>query len=389
MTVIAGPPATGESARFDFEAGNTDPRIFPTDALARAASAAIARHGAQMARYPDRRGYLPLREIAAERFRRNNGMPLPVDQVALTSGSMQAISLISLMIDRQGGRVLADEFSYAGTLKCFRKFGLEVHPVEMDEQGMHPESLNSRLNALPDSDRPTFIYTTATNQNPTGATSNAERREAILDAARSHGAWILDDDCYADLIFEGQAPLSYRAMAPESVIYLGSFSKLLGPGLRVGYLSAPEELLEQILHWKIDGGTSALTSMVAAEFLRTELWTHLQVVNEVSRQKLSVLVDALDARPRSFPGYIRPSGGLFLWASLPPAVDPAALRLLARARGVHYAEGRRYDVLDREVPLLRIAFGFASADELRCGIPVLADCIESLLDHESLPRQEP
>jgi 2-aminoadipate transaminase len=186
---------------------------------------------------------------------------------------------------------------------------------------------------------------------------------------------IIDDDCYADLLFDVPAPTSFYALDADSVIYIGSFSKILGPGLRLGFFAAKEETLQKVLYWKIDGGTNNLAAFIAAEYLKNELWDHIDEINGIVKGKLDAVVEELDARPDVFVSHSSPQGGLFIWVKLPEDVDPNRVLELANERGVRYGTGKSFDSQGRDVKYLRLAFGYASHEDIREGLPVLADCV--------------
>lgn len=362
---------------FNFGAGNPDPKSFPARELAEAAARVIARRGESLVLYPDPRGHVGLREVAAGRFRRNNGVELPLSEIALTNGSMQAISLVCQAYLRPGDAIIVEEYCYVGSIGCFRKYGAEMVTVPVDAEGMDVDAVEAALADLARRGvKPKFIYTIATNQNPTGTTLSAPRRRRLLEIARAHGVPVVEDDCYADLIFEGAPPVSMYSLAPERVIYIGSFSKILGPGVRLGFLAAKEETLQRILHWKIDGGTSELAACIAAEYFKEHLWEHVAIINEVVKGKLAVVQDELARFPESFVDFSRPKGGLFIWVKLPEDVDPVRLYAIAQERGIRYGTGRQFHAKGEEIKYLRIAFGYAAVEDFREGIPLLARCVQ-------------
>ncbi len=363
-------------ATYDFGTGSPDPGSFPSAGVADAAVRVLERDGPSLVEYPGAMGFAPLREIAVERFRRANGVTIPLGDVALTSGSKHAIGLCTQAMVSPGDTVVTEELSYDGSLGCFRRFGAEVVGVPLDGDGMRPDALADTLERLDrEGRRPAFVYVIVTNQNPTGILTPTSRRAELLDVTRSYEVPILEDDCYADLLFDHPAPQSMYAMDPSAVIHLGSFSKILGPGFRLGYVAAQRPQLERILYWRTDGGTSAFAARVAAEFFRDNLWTHVETVNRVLAEKLAVATDAIDAHPEAFVERTHPHGGLFVWMRLPDDVDPREVSRRAAERGVVYGEGRDYHAHQQDVPNLRVAYGHASIQDLREGIPVLASCV--------------
>jgi 2-aminoadipate transaminase len=363
---------------FAFGSGNPDPGSFPWAGLVDAAARILPQVGESLVLYPDQKGYRPLRELASERFLRNNGMELPVDNIALTGGSMQAISLICQAHLRPGDTILVEEYCYVGSLNCFRKYEANMVGVKIDDQGMNIDDLELKLNELKRQGiKPKFVYVIASNQNPTGTMMPEHRRRRLVEVAKAHDVLVVDDDCYADLLFEGAAPPSIYSIDPEAGgIYIGSFSKILGPGARLGFFAAKEDILQKVLYWKIDGGTSNLSACIAAEYFKDHMWDHVEEINGIVKEKLDLVKEQLSAHPKSFLSFSNPVGGLFIWVKLPDDVDPVRLQELANARGIRYGTGKSFHTRNEDIAYLRLAFGYVSHDDIRDGLPILAECVQ-------------
>jgi 2-aminoadipate transaminase len=366
------------ATEFNFGSGMPDPKTFPSAALAEAAQRVIMREGQSLVRYPDPRGYPPLREIAAQRFRRNHALEIPADDVTLTTGSMQAIILATQTFVRPGDTVVVEEFCYSGTLGVLRQFGARLESVALDAQGMRPEALEATLERLEREGRQAkFVYTIATHQNPSGTILPPARRRELLEVCKRYGVLVVEDDCYADVVFEGEMPRAIYAMGePGDVLYIGSFSKILGPGVRLGYFIAPESLGAKLRAYKRDGGTSALAAMIVAEYFREALWPHVAEVCAAVKAKRDTLFASLERELGGLVEWSRPHGGLFTWIKLPEGIDTGALSQLARERGVLYGTGRSFDAADRDVAHLRLAFGFIDEAMIPEGVARLGECIE-------------
>jgi 2-aminoadipate transaminase len=367
---------------FNFGAGNPAPESFPVKALAVAAQRVLARSGVELAHYPDHRGMPELRAIAQQRFEHAHGVRPPLEHVVITNGAMQGLQLSAQGLARPGDVVLVEEFEYVGTIRVFKQHGLELVPVALDDQGMRMDALEQVLARQQAIGRlPAFIYTTASYQNPTGTTMPRARRERLIELARTYQIRIVEDDTYADVSFEAQTePAVYTLAQPGEVMYLASFSKILGPGARLGYLIVPEPTTSEIMLWKTDGGSSALAQMIAAEYFSEALWEHIAEAAQAVKDKRNVLLDALEAEFSDMGmHWTRPAGGLFLWVTLPEEVDRVRLQELATSRGIVYHLGRSFDPLDRDVPYLRLAFGWIDKDAIPEGIRVLAECVRGAL----------
>lgn len=371
---------------FNFGAGNPDPGVFPSEELGAAAQRVLARLGKELAHYPDPRGMPELRAVAVERFERNHGVRPSIDDVVITNGAMQGLTLSAQGLARPGDAVALEEFEYGGTIRVFKQFGLELIGVPLDAQGMRMDELAEILARQDKLGRlPAFIYTTASYQNPTGATLPAERRHRLIELARQYGLPIVEDDTYGDISFEPQSEQAVYALArPGEVMYIGSFSKILGPGIRLGFFIAPEAIIERLMPWKTDGGTSALSQMIAAEYFNAHLWPHVEEGRSAVKDKRNVLLDALEGEFGGMDGmhWSQPDGGLFVWIKLPEDVDRARLQELATARHITYATGQAFHAQNDNIPYLRLAFGWIAREDIAEGVRVLAQCVR-----ESIPAR--
>jgi 2-aminoadipate transaminase len=366
---------------FNFGPGNPDPGVFPSRDLGAAAQRVLARDGAELAHYPDPLGLPALRSIAVDRLERNFGTRPALAEVVITNGAMQGLQLSAQGLARPGDAVVVEEFEYSGTIRVFKQFGLELRGVPLDEDGMRMDALadvlahQSRIGKLP-----SFIYTTASYQNPTGTTLPAERRLQLIDLARQYGVPIVEDDTYGDISFEPHAERAVYALArPGEVMYIGSFSKILGPGLRLGFFVAPPSIAERLMPWKTDGGTSALSQMIAAEYFSTNLWEHVEEGRTAVKEKRNTLMDALETEFGDIDGmrWTKPDGGLFLWIKLPEDVDRARIAELAAARHITCSTGQAFHAGGQDVPYLRLAFGWIDREDIPEGVRLLAECVRA------------
>ena len=379
MAPVTRPVDSAVTRSFNFGSGMPDPATFPSRELAEAAMRIVSRVGEVLVKYPDPKGWPELREIAVERMRKNHGLYVPLDQVVLTNGSMQPIGLAGLSLAGAGATIVVESFTYVGTLNAFRRVGADLVGVPLDDQGMRVDALAETLDRLiAEGRKPAFIYTIPSFQNPTGTTLPLERRRQLLEIAAAREVLIIEDDCYADVRFSDEAPppALYALGEPGRVIYIGSFSKILGPGIRLGYVIAPEPRMAELLRFKIDGGISALSAMIVAEYFRDHLWSHIAECNQALKAKRDTLLAALEERlGPSGVEWTRPDGGLFTWLRLPEEIDTARVRALATEAGIQYGTGRSFDAADQDIPYLRLAFGFIDRADIPDGVAALAGCI--------------
>ncbi len=366
---------------FAFTGGRPDPYTFPTEALIEASAKALRKLGGQLVNYPGESGYRGLRELASMRFERREGIPLPVDNTSITSGSMQALELVLGTFIKPGDTVLTEEFTYSGTLGIMRHLKANIVGIPMDYvDGMNMDALETRLKELKRQNvTPSLIYTTSNHQNPTGAILSIERRHRMLELAEEYDTLIVEDDCYGDIDFvPNPTPASlFKLDTSNRVIFIATFSKILGAGVRQGYFVAKQPYYRMIHHNRWDGGTSALASAIVAEFFMEHLEAHLEKTNAAVGAKCQAVVDTLENNVSDICTWTKPRGGLFLWIDLPETTDLNKLNELASAKGVGYSNGSAFHYAGDPVNAIRLAYAYCHIDDISEGITYLAESIRS------------
>lgn len=367
---------------YDFGSGCTNPETFPTAELAEAAARAVRQVGADFTRYPGDLGHRGLREVMAAREAQREGVEVSADQIALTNGSMQAVTLVAeaFLSGHGGDVVVTEELTYSGTIAAYRRLGVRMEGVELDDEGLRVDDLDRKLGQLARAGTPPrFIYTLTTYQNPTGSVMPRARRLELIEVARRHRVPIVEDNCYGDVHFEGAKEPALYALDPagEDHVYLCSLSKILGPGVREGYLLARPAMLRRILDRRYDGGNSLLVAAALAEFFRGRLWDHCARANAALKEKRDAVLAGLEGSVGDLCTWSRPAGGLFIWVRLPDGVDLDRLLDLAADRGIRCARGRGFHIHGQDVPNIRLAFGQPTVAAIRAGIPLLGECIRA------------
>ncbi len=379
------PPAKPRDAivrRYNFGSGHNDPDVVPVAGLAEVAARVIEREGRGLAVYElggSPLGHLGLREVVVAKLARTRGIEVTTGDVLITSGSLQGIDLVNKLLLERGDVVVAEEYSYAGALARLASLGVEVVPAPLDQEGIRPDALDEVLGRLAATGRQAkYVYTIPTVQNPTGAIMGMARRRDIIAVAKRHGTPIFEDECYADLIWAGEAPPALYAMAPEQVLHIGSFSKTVAPALRLAYLVAPWEALGRILALKTDGGTSALDQMIAAAFLKDHFTDHVAKLNARLRHKMTVMVEAVGREFGTSVEVTAPPGGLYIWLKFPESVEVEKLVAPAAEAGVGFNAGGAWSVDPAAgAHHMRLCFGLATIEEIEAGITALAQvCFE-------------
>src|SRR5882757_4646128 len=282
-----------------FVGGNNDPEQIPIEGLVEAAASVLRREGSKLAIYNlglGPQGYPGLRQFVADRCKRVRGMDVPINDVMIVTGSGQGIDMISKLLVNPGDTVLCEESCYQGAMNRFRRLGAKLEAMKLDEDGIVIDALAPQLAALKARGiTPKFIYTIPTVQNPTASILPLDRRHALLKLAREYNVAIFEDECYADLLWEGvKAPPALYALDPGCVIHLGSFSKSLAPALRLGYVISGWDIMSRLLPLKGDSGTGALDQMVVAEYFSKNFDTHMTHLNGVLHDKLKTMVEAVE-----------------------------------------------------------------------------------------------
>jgi 2-aminoadipate transaminase len=365
--------------KYNFIGGHNDAKHVPVDALIAAATAVLKREGATLATYSlnsGPQGYRPLREFLAKKLKDHAGIGCSADEILITSGSMQGLDLVNSLLLSRGDTVLVEQESYGGALTKLTKLGVNTIGIPLDEEGLRLDVVRKTLEDLKDKGiKPKYIYTIPTIQNPTGAIMGEKRRAELIRLAAEYGVMIFEDECYSDLIWNGERPRSIYSMANgEGVIFIGSFSKSIAPALRVGYLVAKWDILGRILGLKQDAGSGALEQMVLAEFCTQHFASHVPKLNKTLHAKLQVLREALAEQFGTAAEFGDPPGGIYLWIKLPDVVDTQKLAQAALAAGVSLNPGPEWSTNKAYAKnRLRLCFANPEPETIKQGVAVLAE----------------
>jgi 2-aminoadipate transaminase len=375
------PPAAkwGGIAKYNFIGGNNDSEQVPVDGLIAALTTVLRREGTTLATYgleSGPLGYRPLREFLVAKLGRDAGISCTTDEILITSGSLQALDLVNGVLLAPGDTVLIEQETYQGALTRLARLGVKPVGIPLDREGLRLDALSAALDDLKGRNiHPKYIYTIPTVQNPSGTIMGEQRRTELLGLAKSHGVPIFEDDCYADLIWDGRRPPALYAMSRHGgVIHIGSFSKSIAPALRVGYIVAGWDMISRMLALKTDAGSGALEQMALAEFCAAHFTAHVPRLRHGLRAKLEVMMEAFAEQFGTTAEFDDPPGGIFLWIKLPDVVDTQKLAAAALAAGVAINPGPEWST-DKAYARsrLRLCFASPSAEEIRQGIATLAD----------------
>ena len=372
-------PGTVRHSKYDFAVAYPDPDNLPLEELIESVRAGFEREGRDLAYYSTAAGDPELRNLVAEKLSRERNMTVTADDMVLTSGSGEAIGILIQALTDPGDVVLVEEFVYLGTLNQMRRYGADVVGVKCDDDGIIPEALDSVITEQTGKGkRVKYLYTIPQFQNPLGWTMSLERRKQVLDVTGKHGIPIFEDDCYADLRFEGEDVTSFHSLDDAGrVVYAGSFSKIIAPGMRMGYLVAPKPVIARAWSFKSGGAVSQFTALTIAEFMKGGLNQHIKVQNRALAAKRDAMVAALGENFGGSVTWTVPQGGLYIWVKFPEGTDLAAVQEEIFHEGVSYYNGSQFSPTGEGSNYVRLCFGHPSIETIRDGIAELARILDS------------
>jgi 2-aminoadipate transaminase len=373
-----------------FAGGLPAPDVFPVEEFRAACDRVLTEHGPMALQYGTTEGYLPLRDMIARHSARY-GIKITPENVLITSGSQQALDLLGKILIDPGDRILVESPTYLAAIQAWNAYGAEFITVPMDNDGMNTDYLEEALRA-----GPKFIYVLPNFQNPTGVTLSMERRQKLIELADQYGVPVVEDDPYGQLRYEGEHLPSIVVLDSQfrddgnpcyrgNVIYLSTFSKTLAPGLRLGWVIAPPEVIRKLIQAKqgADLHTSTFNQFVAFEVSRGGfLDRHIHLIRDVYGKRRDVMLAAMD---RYFPAgvdWTYPQGGLFLWGTLPTYMDAKDLLKTCLDKKVAFVPGEPFHPTGGGKNTMRINFSNATPEEIQVGIERLGLAIG-----EKLARQ--
>ncbi len=360
-----------------FGAGWPNEATFPADAVADLAERALADRAGEALQYGTTQGDPELRQQVARRLRERHGADVTAENVLITAGSQQGLYLAARAFLDPGEEVAVGAPTYVAALTAFDRVASPQYvTVPVDEDGLQVEVLAERL----ESTDPAFVYTVPTFQNPSGATTTAARREHLADLAREHDVVIVEDQPYDALRYEGDPVDPHLSLAPEHTVHLGTFSKVLAPGFRLGWAVAPEPVIRKLklLKQPVDLMTGVFAQHVAREYLATgRIDEQLADTRALYRDKRDLMLAALDEEMPAGVEWNRPEGGMFLWLTFAEGVDGSELLEDALDEGVAFIPGEPFYAGDPARNTARLNFTYVDDDELREGVRRLARAVEA------------
>ena len=350
--------------------GNPAPELFPNEELAQIAYELLMKQPVLSLQYGVTEGYTPLREAVKERIKRVENIGGANDELIIVSGGQQCIDLATKVLVNEGDVVIVEEPSFIGAMNAFRSFGARLVGVPMDSDGMNIEALEK---AIASNSNVKVIYTIPTFQNPMGVTMSLEKRKAVYEIAKKNNLIIIEDNPYGELTFDGTKLPTIKSMDTEGiVVYSGSFSKILAPGLRIGFMCADKSIVQKAVVAKqvSDVHTPMITQLLAYEYLkRYDIDSLIVKMRANYAHKCKTMLDAME---KYFPKditYTHPGGGLFIWCDLMHGIDTLAISKKAIENKVVYVPGNTFMVdMNKTCSALRLNYSTMSDEKITEGI---------------------
>lgn len=371
--LLQGMDKVGQRISFIF--GFPDPASLPASEVAETTVHVLGERGRAALQYGDNAGYSGLIDALIAKLERDQGIRANRDNILITAGGSQAIDLLLDALVDWGDTIVSEMPTWLGAVQAFRNVGANIVSIPIDREGIDVEVLARELQRLrAEGVTPKFIYANANFQNPTGATMSLQRRKDLLALARSANTLLIEDDAYFDLRYDGEAvPTIISLDDSGSVVYMGTLSKTMGPGMRIGWLVGPPELIRRVTALKVDGGTNVFGAHVAADWLPKRLLPHVTRLREVYRRRRDLMIAALEQHMPSGTTWTVPDGGFFIWVTLPEEIDTARMHAQVQELGVEYLPGPACFAENTGANQLRLSYSFVEDDLIEPGIRVIAE----------------
>ena len=358
-----------------FAGGLPSPLTFPVERMKASFDKVLSENGKVALQYGPTDGYAPLRDWIAHSLS-NEGARIAPEQILMTSGSQQALDLLGKVLIDEGSRVLVETPSYLGALQAFSVYRPEFASVDTDDEGLVPSSID----AVADGAR--LLYALPNFQNPTGRSLSIARRVELVETCARLGLPLIEDDPYGALSYQGAPFPKMLSMNPDGVIYMGSFSKILTPGIRLGYVCAPLPLVRRLELAKqaADLHTATLTQMVVYDVIKDGfLDQHIPTIRSLYSNQCQAMLDAMDEFFPASVHWTRPEGGMFIWVTLPESIDAMKLLDQALAAKVAFVPGAPFYANNPATNTLRLSFVTVPPERIREGIAILGKLIAANL----------
>lgn len=366
--------------KYDFGVAYPDPESIPISELIHSLSTGLEEEGKELALYPHPDGYTPLREFVSKKLSSDRNIYVGPEQIILTDGSLESIHMVSEVLLDKDDVVLTEKYVYSGTLRILKRFNADIIGIECDQLGMMPSELEKQIRNINSAGKTIkLLYTIPTFQNPLGFSMPESRRMEILSITQKFQIPVLEDDCYVDLNFENNHyPSIYSLDTYDSVIYVGSFSKIIAPGIRMGYAVAPSKVLNKMRIVKSGGGVNQFAALAIHRYAMSKLNTDIINRNIILKHKRDAMLNALNEHFKfdDKAKWSIPEGGLYIWLELDSKYDLMKLLETAQEYSVSYQPGPMFDPNSTNGKnCARLCFGYNEPKQIEKGIKLLSELI--------------
>ncbi|MBL7189136.1 MAG: PLP-dependent aminotransferase family protein [Phycisphaerae bacterium] len=369
---------TADPKVISFAGGLPNPQLFPVKDLADATAKVLAEDGENVLQYSTTEGYLPLRQYIAERYSKRKGLEVDPDEILITNGSQQGLDLIGKVFLNAGDRIVLERPGYLGAIQAFSLYEPVFEPVPLLEDGIDTALLEEALNG----NEIKLFHTVVNFQNPSGITYSKQKRLDLAGIFKDHSTILLEDDPYGELRFAGQDLPSMRSYLHDNVILLGSFSKIVAPGLRLGWICATTDVIERIIIAKqaSDLHSNYFSQRIVCQYLADhDIDEHILKIREVYKNQRDLMISSIEKHFPEEVEFTRPEGGMFLWVTLPESISAIRLFDLAGGEDVAFVPGSAFYVDEGGRNTLRLNFSNSDGGQIEEGIERLAKVIKELL----------
>lgn len=361
-----------------FAGGLPNPAFFPAQALAQATQKVLQADGQNALQYSTTEGYLPLRQYIAGRYFERCGLQIDPDEILITNGSQQGLDLLGKIFLEQGDSVILERPGYLGAIQAFSLYQPQFQTVPLNQNGVDTDLLAATLNRQPAK----LIYTTPNFQNPSGLSYSAETRQAVATVLKNHNAVFVEDDPYGELRFAGRHLPSMKNYHSNNVVLLGSFSKIVSPGVRLGWICASTSIMEKLIIAKqaSDLHSNYLSQRIVYQYLQdNNLDVHLKKIKTAYKQQRDLMIEMIEECFPEEVRFTRPEGGMFVWVTLPEGMSSLELFEAAANLNVAFVPGKPFYVDGGGDSTLRLNFSNSNPTKIQAGITRLGQAMKQLL----------
>ena len=361
-----------------FAGGLPNPDLFPVEDIKCSTQKVLEQYGVDALQYSSTEGFEPLREFIAKRYKEKQGLDIPVKNILITTGSQQGLDLMGKVLINENDDLVIEEPGYLGAIQAFSVYRAKFRPVPVDETGMDCDALQKVIS----DHNPKLMYTVPNFQNPSGITYTEENRKAVADIIRGTRTFVIEDNPYGDLRFEGEEKTSFAGLIPDNTILLGSFSKTIVPAFRLGWIVAPDHIMEKLVIAKqaADLHSNYFAQRVIYQYLCDyDLDEHIDKIIALYRSQKQAMMTSIEKHFPEDVKYTNPEGGMFLWASLPNNLSAMKLFDAAIEDKVAFVPGDPFYVDNQTTNAFRLNYTSADEATIDDGIQRLAHAIKQII----------